>query len=107
MRTSLTVRVREHRADSHNSSSAPICLHSGSQVMASYMALREGWTDKDGNVEPVQFEGARLPIHPSEHKLIACDTVLDTFKNLRDGVNDGKAAAFVSLASASPANARA
>jgi len=26
--------------------------------MASYMALREGWTDKDGNVEPVQFEGA-------------------------------------------------
>lgn len=27
--------------------------------MASYMALREGWTDKDGKVEPIQFEGAR------------------------------------------------
>jgi hypothetical protein len=25
--------------------------------MASYMALREGWTDKDGKVEPIQFEG--------------------------------------------------
>lgn len=25
--------------------------------MASYMALREGWTDKDGQVEPIQFEG--------------------------------------------------
>ncbi|BGO95950.1 hypothetical protein NBRC10512_005466 [Rhodotorula toruloides] len=52
-------------------------IGSGSQVMASYMALREGWTDKDGNVEPIQFE------------------VLDTFKNLRDGVNDGRAAAFM------------
>ena len=29
--------------------------------MASFMALREGWTDKEGNVEPVQFEGASLP----------------------------------------------
>ncbi|GAA6003322.1 uncharacterized protein JCM10292_003853 [Rhodotorula paludigena] len=52
-------------------------IGSGSQVMASYMALREGWTDEDGNVEPIQFE------------------VLDTFKNLRDGVNDGRAAAFM------------
>ncbi|GAA5940137.1 hypothetical protein JCM3775_007274 [Rhodotorula graminis] len=52
-------------------------IGSGSQVMASFMALREGWTDKEGNVEPVQFE------------------VLDTFKNLRDGVNDGRAAAFM------------
>ncbi|GAA5970216.1 hypothetical protein JCM8115_000779 [Rhodotorula mucilaginosa] len=52
-------------------------IGSGSQVMASYMALREGWTDKDGKVEPIQFE------------------VLDSFKNLRDGVNDGRAAAFM------------
>jgi len=40
------------------------CGNSGSQVMASYMALREGWTDKEGNVEPVQFEGGSLPAHP-------------------------------------------
>lgn len=30
---------------------------SGSQVMASYMALREGWVDAEGNVEPIEFEG--------------------------------------------------
>ncbi|BGP58372.1 hypothetical protein JCM8202_001873 [Rhodotorula sphaerocarpa] len=52
-------------------------IGSGSQVMASYMALREGWTDSAGQVEPIQFE------------------VLDSFKNLRDGVNDGRAAAFM------------
>ncbi|POY73133.1 hypothetical protein BMF94_3826 [Rhodotorula taiwanensis] len=52
-------------------------IGSGSQVMASYMALREGWTDPEGKVEPIQFE------------------VLDSFKNLRDGVNDGRAAAFM------------
>ncbi|SCZ97945.1 BZ3500_MvSof-1268-A1-R1_Chr3-3g06475 [Microbotryum saponariae] len=52
-------------------------IGSGSQVMASYMALQQGWVDADGKVEPLQFE------------------VLDTFKNLRDGVNSGKAAAFV------------
>lgn len=53
-------------------------IGSGSQVMASYMALREGWTDAEGKVERVEFE------------------ILDTFKGLRDGVNEGKAAAFVS-----------
>ncbi|SGY82267.1 BQ5605_C009g05556 [Microbotryum silenes-dioicae] len=52
-------------------------IGSGSQVMASYMALQQGWVDTDGKVEPIQFE------------------VLDTFKNLRDGVNSGKAAAFM------------
>ncbi|KAM0748336.1 periplasmic binding protein-like II [Meredithblackwellia eburnea MCA 4105] len=52
-------------------------IGSGSQVMASYMALTQGWTDANGQVEPIQFE------------------VLDTFKNLRDGVNDGRAAAFM------------
>ncbi|KAK4048628.1 RNA methyltransferase tRNA(m5U54)methyltransferase [Microbotryomycetes sp. JL201] len=50
---------------------------SGSQVMASYMYLREKWLDSDGSVEPIQFE------------------VLDSFQNLRDGVNDGRAAAFL------------
>lgn len=34
-----------------------IDCRSGSQVMASYMALREGWTDSAGQVEPIQFEG--------------------------------------------------
>ncbi|KAK4704234.1 hypothetical protein P7C70_g1983, partial [Phenoliferia sp. Uapishka_3] len=52
-------------------------IGSGSQVMASYMALTQGWVDAEGKVEPVQFE------------------VLDTFKNLRDGVNSGQAAAFM------------
>ncbi|KAI5476839.1 NMT1/THI5-like domain containing protein [Pseudohyphozyma bogoriensis] len=52
-------------------------IGSGSQVMASYMALREGWVDSEGKVEKIEFE------------------VLDTFKNLRDGVNDGRAAAFM------------
>ncbi|GAA5882997.1 hypothetical protein JCM16303_006783 [Sporobolomyces ruberrimus] len=52
-------------------------IGSGSQVMASVMALNEGWTDSDGKVSPIDFE------------------VLDTFKNLRDGVNSGKAAAFM------------
>ncbi|GAA5832820.1 hypothetical protein JCM11251_005776 [Rhodosporidiobolus azoricus] len=52
-------------------------IGSGSQVMASYMGLRENWLDKDGKVEPIQFE------------------ILDNFKNLRDGVNDGRAAAFM------------
>ncbi|GAA5856923.1 hypothetical protein JCM8547_008467 [Rhodosporidiobolus lusitaniae] len=52
-------------------------IGSGSQVMASYMYLRENWVDEDGKVEPIQFE------------------VLDSFKNLRDGVNDGRAAAFL------------
>ncbi|GAA5957954.1 hypothetical protein JCM3765_006214 [Sporobolomyces pararoseus] len=52
-------------------------IGSGSQVMASVMALNEGWTDADGKVSPIDFE------------------VLDTFKALRDGVNTGKAAAFM------------
>ncbi|GAA5913456.1 hypothetical protein JCM6882_001965 [Rhodosporidiobolus microsporus] len=52
-------------------------IGSGSQVMASYMGLRENWLDSEGKVEPIQFEA------------------LDTFKNLRDGVNDGRAAAFM------------
>ncbi|GAA5902387.1 substrate-binding domain-containing protein [Sporobolomyces salmoneus] len=52
-------------------------IGSGSQVMASVMALNEGWTDADGKVSPIDFE------------------VLDTFKALRDGVNNGKAAAFM------------
>ncbi|GAA5870509.1 hypothetical protein JCM1840_004785 [Sporobolomyces johnsonii] len=52
-------------------------IGSGSQVMASVMGLNEGWVDQDGKVEPIEFE------------------VLDTFKNLRDGVNDGRAAAFM------------
>lgn len=25
--------------------------------MASYMALREGWVDAEGKVEPIEFEG--------------------------------------------------
>lgn len=45
--------------------------------MASVMALNEGWTDADGKVATIDFE------------------VLDTFKALRDGVNSGKAAAFM------------
>jgi len=45
--------------------------------MASVMALNEGWVDSDGKVSPIDFE------------------VLDNFKNLRDGVNGGKAAAFM------------
>lgn len=32
-------------------------IGSGSQVMASYMYLREGWTDNNGQVEPIDFEG--------------------------------------------------
>ena len=36
-------------------------IGSGSQVMASYMALKHGWTDAQGQVEPIKFEGARLP----------------------------------------------
>ncbi|GAA5973472.1 hypothetical protein JCM11641_006480 [Rhodosporidiobolus odoratus] len=52
-------------------------IGSGSQVMASYMGLREKWVDAEGKVEPIPFE------------------ILDTFKNLRDGVNDGRAAAFM------------
>lgn len=60
-------------------------IGSGSQVMASYMALREGWVDAKGKVEKVEFE------------------VLDTFKGLRDGVNDGKATAFVRLRFLDPA----
>ncbi|KAK4053979.1 hypothetical protein OIO90_003624 [Microbotryomycetes sp. JL221] len=53
-------------------------IGSGSQVMASYMYLREKWLDGNGKVESIQFE------------------VLDSFQNLRDGVNDGRAAAFAS-----------
>ncbi|SCV74749.1 BQ2448_7778 [Microbotryum intermedium] len=45
--------------------------------ICSGMALQQGWVDADGQVEPIQFE------------------VLDTFKNLRDGVNSGQAAAFM------------
>ena len=52
-------------------------MDSGSQVMASVMALNEGWVDSDEKVSPIDFE------------------VLDNFKNLRDGVNGGKAAAFM------------
>lgn len=52
-------------------------IGSGSQVMASYMALQQGWVDESGKVEPIQFE------------------VLGDFKGLRDGVNDGTAAAFM------------
>lgn len=33
---------------------------SGSQVMASYMGLREGWLDAAGKVEPIEFE-SKLP----------------------------------------------
>ncbi|KAK9893678.1 periplasmic binding protein-like II [Cystobasidium minutum MCA 4210] len=54
-------------------------MGSGSQIFASYMALREKWF-ADANaqtVEPLDFK------------------VLDTFKGLRDGVNNGEAAAFL------------
>jgi ABC-type nitrate/sulfonate/bicarbonate transport system substrate-binding protein len=33
-------------------------IGSGSQVMASYMGLREKWVDSEGKVEPIQFESA-------------------------------------------------
>jgi len=32
--------------------------------MASYMALKEGWVDADGKVEPIEFKG--------EHNLVGC-----------------------------------
>lgn len=35
-------------------------IGSGSQVMASYMYLREGWLDDKGTVEPIQFEGKSI-----------------------------------------------
>ncbi|KAH9817094.1 hypothetical protein DFH28DRAFT_963035 [Melampsora americana] len=50
-------------------------LGSGSQVMASVMALQHGWL-ADG-AKPIEF------------------VVNDTFKNLRDSVNDGSTAAFM------------
>ncbi|EGG00408.1 uncharacterized protein MELLADRAFT_67802 [Melampsora larici-populina 98AG31] len=50
-------------------------LGSGSQVMASVMALQRGWLE-DG-AKPIEF------------------VVNDTFKNLRDSVNDGSTAAFM------------
>lgn len=37
---------------------------SGSQVMASYMGLKEGWVDPDGNVEPIEFKGERSTPKP-------------------------------------------
>jgi ABC-type nitrate/sulfonate/bicarbonate transport system substrate-binding protein len=35
-------------------------IGSGSQVMASYMALDQGWVDAEGKVEPIQFESEFL-----------------------------------------------
>lgn len=29
--------------------------------MASYMGLKEGWVDADGNVEPIEFKGNFQP----------------------------------------------
>jgi len=54
-------------------------MGSGSQIFASYMALREGWfsNSEKQEVEKLDFK------------------VLDTFKGLRDSVNDGTAAAFL------------
>jgi hypothetical protein len=44
-------------------------IGSGSQIMASVMALQHGWTDANGNVQSIEFK------------------VNDTFANLRNGVN--------------------
>lgn len=35
---------------------------SGSQVMASYMALEQGWKDPAGKTEEVKFEGMSSPL---------------------------------------------
>lgn len=45
--------------------------------MASVLALREGWTDSQGKVEPLDF------------------VINDTFKNLRDAVNSGETAFYM------------
>lgn len=50
---------------------------SGSQLMASVMAMQHGWTDDQGRVSDLSFK------------------VNDSFKNLRDSVNDGSASAFM------------
>lgn len=43
-------------------------IGSGSQVMASYMALDEGWVDAEGKVEPIQFESqSSCNIDPMSH----------------------------------------
>lgn len=35
---------------------------SGSQVMASYMALKQGWVDGEGKVLPIQFESKSISL---------------------------------------------
>lgn len=50
---------------------------SGSQLMASVMAMQHGWTDDDGRVTDLAFK------------------VNDSFVNLRNSVNDGSTSAFM------------
>lgn len=47
-------------------------IGSGSQIMASVMALQHGWTDAEGRVDELKFK------------------VNDTFENLRKGVNQAE-----------------
>ncbi|CAH7673274.1 hypothetical protein PPACK8108_LOCUS8156 [Phakopsora pachyrhizi] len=50
---------------------------SGSQLMASVMALQQGWSNQQDQSQAIEF------------------VVEDSFKNLRDSVNSGKTAAFM------------
>ncbi|KAH8922338.1 periplasmic binding protein-like II [Atractiella rhizophila] len=52
-------------------------IGSGSQIMVSYLALKEGWVDGSGKVEPIDF------------------VVNDSFENLRRSVQEGTTAAFM------------
>lgn len=48
-----------------------MCMYSGSQVMASYMALKQGWVDGEGKVLPIQFESESMSSQSFSRSLTA------------------------------------
>lgn len=69
--------------------------------MASVMALQQGWLEPESSSEPIAFVGQSSfsfsidPIHLVSRLNQICQPVNDSFKNLRDSVNDGSTAAFM------------
>lgn len=49
-------------------------VDSGSQVMASYMALKHGWRDEQGQLEPVPFKGECCCARKNQTDLSECST---------------------------------
>lgn len=63
--------------------------------MASVMALNEGWTSTADQVDEIEFVGTSVCVSDRPWRSSREDAVNDSFKNLRDSVNDGSTAAFM------------